>query len=441
MNAQQRKRLIDERRTALEGRTYRLWCKDLWREFDVFRVPVEALLLNVDNRRFSAERKLVEEQIGRSLDPEANAADERIVISVLLDQNPQIDSDSPVGQPTPDTRALESDWLARRQETPFWIRPDGTVRNGNRRLAVIKRLQSIHGEEGQEWVDAIILDPKEIDEHELFKMEQREQLTENFKVNYTDINLLLTLRDAAIQEEIDWADSQDVDRVAGLLQRVAGGDKTYATIQLNAIRFMDAYLKDMNAEGQYHKLLRTVERFRDVGKNMTKIEEEFPDDASDMLRLAFAAIRSGLPHTDIRALRRMFIYDRARYQDLLQRVSNEEAEWERATEPQLLDPDLSGTSQSGPDQEEDDEESTEGPGPAVFNYPKDRVRSFIQNAIDAHRAAANLDVSAQLIQAWGRLEEVTDEQLERVLKNPSEETLEALRSIVSWADQAKRRLG
>ena len=46
-------------------------------------------------------------------------------------------------------------------------------------------------------------------------MEQREQLTEDFKVRYTDINLLLALKDAAITRNIDWADAESIERVGG----------------------------------------------------------------------------------------------------------------------------------------------------------------------------------------------------------------------------------
>jgi hypothetical protein len=435
VNAAQRARLIAERKQVVQDRTYRLWCKDQWREFEVSRVPVEALQLNVDNRRFVAERRLVEEQIGRPLDPESNPADERIVISILLDQVPLIDP-SDTERPTADTKALETDWRNRRQETPFWVRPDGTVRNGNRRLAVIKRLQSRVGEEGQEWVDAVVLDPDDIDEHELFKMEQREQLTENFKVRYTDINLLLALRDAAIQEHIDWADPPDLDRVAGALQRVAGGDKAYATIQLQAIRYMDAYLKDMDSEGEYHKLIRQVERFRDVGKNMAQMEADFPDDAADMLRISFAAIRSGLPHSDIRKLRRMYVRDRGRYDELLGRVVSEEDSDATAAKPELLEPDMSV--EDGASDDADDEQA-DGPGPVIANYPKERVRPLIQNAIDAHSAAFTLDARAQLIQAASRLLDISDEMLMKTLSDdPSGEANDQLSAILKWADNAKR---
>ena len=63
MNASQRRQLVETRSESAE-RTVRLWCKDRWRDFPVVRVPVDALLLNVDNRRFAAERTLMESKLG-----------------------------------------------------------------------------------------------------------------------------------------------------------------------------------------------------------------------------------------------------------------------------------------------------------------------------------------------------------------------------------------
>ena len=230
MNADERTKRI-AKRIAEHGeetdRTVRLWSKDQWKDFRVMRVEVETLLLNPDNRRFSAEKLLMENKLGHSLDPESSPNDERSVISILLDSSLDVDGDKVVGKPSPDCEALEGDWLDRGQESPLWIRPDGTVRNGNRRLAMIKRLQDGSPGDVHRWVAAIVLGP-DIDENDLFQMEQREQLTEDFKVRYTDVNLLLSLREAAELVEIVWADNADIERVAGALQWLTNGDKQYA---------------------------------------------------------------------------------------------------------------------------------------------------------------------------------------------------------------------
>ncbi len=432
MISQERQRSIDQQRESV--RHDRLWCKDEWRSFEVFRVPVEALLLNAENRRFAAERRLMEQKLGRALDPENVPVDEKSVITILLDTSLDVDGDRVVGKPTKDFEALREDWLNRGQETPFWIRPNGLVRNGNRRLAMLKRLEDELGNEGRKYVEAIILSPEDVNEQQLFEMEQREQLTENLKIRYTDINLLLTLREAANLKNIDWADPNSIDQVAGDLKHLVAGDKLYAAIQLGAIRYMDAYLSLNNAAGLHQNLIGQIERFRDVGKIMSRMEQDYPDDAPDMLRLAFAAISAGNTHGDIRVLWKIFKEDRDRFRSLLSRVENIEQQSQQGGEigpPGVIEREAI----------EDVETEPDPPGPVVSNYPSERVRSLVKNAIDGWNAS-NLDVLSQLDQVVGRLRSLTTERLSTSLAgDEATDTRTFLEEIVAWSDQARQNLG
>lgn len=438
MNPEERRQLIEARRQAT-SRKARLWTRDEWREFDIWQVPVEALLYNVDNRRFAAERTLIEERLGHELDPENNPDDEGVIEVILLDTGIEVEGDRVSGRPGKDYEALSSDWVRRKQETALWIRPDGLVRNGNRRLAMLRRLQREEGLEGFEYVDAVILDPTEVDEVALFDMEQREQLTENLKVRYTDINLLLAIRAAAEARTIDWYDSEDIDRVAGQLQHIIGNNRKYAIVQLNAIKYMDAYLADSNQPSQYHKLIGQIERFRDVGKAMAQIEVEYPDEAADVLGLLFAVIRAGLPHGRIRDLRRMFRLDRDRHDQLLAEVDViEEAAGQTA---ELADPDVVTPAQDAGTEDEDDE--AEPPGPNVPNYPKAPVTDAVENALDGFQASRTDDVVKILRQVRNRLEILTDErtQLARAIQTGDAEQIRAaLKAVIDWADQQRALL-
>lgn len=436
MNAEERTQLISSRQQAATRPPERLWVRDQWREFPVLQVPVEALALNVDNRRFAAERTWAEERLNRALDPENRSDDEVILESILLDTAHEFDGDRLVGKPSKDYDALKKDWQRRHQESPLWIRPDGTVRNGNRRLAMLKRLQREEGIEGFEYVDVVILDPDDIDEVALFDMEQREQLTENLKVRYTDINLLLAIRAAAESRSIDWFDPSSIDRVAGELQHVIGNNKAYAAIQLNAIRYMDAYLDSSNQPGQYHKLIGQIERFRDVGKAMVKLEADYEDDVPAMLRVLFAAIRAGAPHGDIRVLKNLFLHDRARYEQLLAEVDGIESEWEGSGSESLADPDIVDLSAAA-DEDEDDDELDEPPGPNVPNYPRTDIRDAIDNAIDGFEASMTEDVAKTLRQVLNRLQVLSDTggKLDQALAGEhAVQVRDALGEIVAWAD-------
>ena len=431
MNADERTKRIAEHGEKTD-RTVRLWCKDQWKDFRVIRVEVETLLLNPDNRRFSAEKLLMENKLDHSLDPESSPDDERSVISILLDSSLDVDGDKVVGTPSTDCEALEEDWLDRGQESPLWIRPDGTVRNGNRRLAMIKRLQDGSAGDVHRWVDAIVLRP-DIDENDLFQMEQREQLTEDFKVRYTDVNLLLSLREAAEFEEIVWADNADIERVAGALQWLTNGDKKYAIKQLRAIKYMDAYLLDSGANGQYHKLLRQVERFRDVGWVMGKMDD-YPDSQQDMLRLCFAAVRASNPHGHIRKLWNIFRDDRDRYDKMIAGVEEDEAEWEDAQNNDLPEPDISAEA-------DDDDEDEEPPVPTSANYPKEKVRTRIENAVDGYLAKDRGPVQI-LEQALDRLTSLTaptDRIAAALESDDTDRVRRQLKAIYAWSEDAKTR--
>lgn len=432
----ERRQMIEQRGQST-GREVRLWVRDDWRDFEVVQVPVEALMLNVDNRRFSAERTLVEEKLGHELDPENNPDDELALEVILLDVGYDVDGDRVTGgKPGKDYQALRTDWLRRRQESPLWIRPDGVVRNGNRRLSMLKRLQREEGLEGYEYVDAVILRPDQIDEVALFDMEQREQLTENLKVRYTDINLLLAIRAAAESRGIDWADAEDIDRVAGELQHIIGNDRDYAVVQLNAIKYMDAYLDDSGQPGQYHKLIRQIERFRDVGKAMVQVEASFPDDAIDMLQLLFAAIRAGRPHGTIRDLRRMFVRDRDRYGQLVAEVDAIEQDWEAAGNSEELADPIDITAEE-PEIADENGESAEPPGPNVPNYPREVVTDAIENALDGFQASQTDDVVKMLRQVRNRLDVLTDDRGMLALaltSDNAEQVRAAFMAVVGWVD-------
>jgi hypothetical protein len=443
VNAEERTQLIATRQQAASRPPERLWVRDQWREFPVVQVPVEALALNVDNRRFAAERTWAEEKLNRALDPENRTDDELILESILLDTAHEFDGDQLVGKPSKDYDALKKDWQRRHQESPLWIRPDGTVRNGNRRLAMLKRLQRQEGIEGFEYVDVVILDSDDIDEVALFDMEQREQLTENLKVRYTDINLLLAIRAAAESRSIDWFDPGSIDRVAGELQHVIGNNKAYAAIQLNAIRYMDAYLDSSEQTGQYHKLIGQIERFRDVGKAMTKLEVDYEDDVPAMLRVLFAAIRAGSPHGDIRVLKNLFLHDRQRYEQLLAQVDGIEADWEETGADSLADPDVVDIAAAA-DEDEDEDALDEPPGPNVPNYPRDDIRDAIDNAIDGFGASMTDDVAKTLRQILNRLEVVGDTggKLDQALAGEHAVMVrQALAEIIAWADRHRTLLG
>lgn len=441
MKPEEREVDIEQRKTPAAG-SHRLWCKDEWTAFQIYKVPVSSLALNIDNKRFSAERNLVEDKLQRSLDPENNDADEESVVSILCDHAIDVDlvTGKAYGTPSKDFTALRDDWLERRQAEPLWIRPNGTVHNGNRRLAMVKRLR----DEGHaiDWIEAIILDPDEIDDKELFRMEQREQLAENFKKRYADINALWALKEAAEQEGVIWDDESSLERVAGILKHFAGRDDAkYALIQLRAIRAIVAYLEFIGAPGRYHLARRQVETFREVGKCMALLVE-YPDEAPELVEAAFAFVQAGKKYTDIRDLRTIFLRDKEHFATLLARVrgAEEKAGWSpddgARGEPAGADIDVLTGDPDDEGDEDDDTDSAEPEAVSPAGYPKSVVGGEISASLDEY-AAKNLDVLTQLNQAIARLDRVDSTALAAALASDRASDVRALVGrAVTWSEQA-----
>lgn len=439
--AAERIQAIEDRKTRCDEKT-KLWIQDEWSLRDVWKVPVDALVLNVDNRRFAAERLWAQEQLGRSLDPENYPDDELCIESLLLDKSHRVENGQIKGTPSKDYESLRNDWDRRGQETPFWIRPDGTVRNGNRRLAMIKRVQRERGDSGLNWAEAVILDPQEIDEAALLEMEQREQLTENFKVRYNDIDYLLALREAAEIREIDWFDPDSIDEVAGKLQTTVEKSKPEVVRDLYAVKYMDLFLEDSNQAGEYHRLLRTLEIFRDIGRMMITVEADHPDDFDRVLQVLFSGVRAGKKYEDIRQLRQMFRRDRERFDRLSETISDAESQIQPDNRPTLASP--AETSPDESDVEEEEEDGADGGGPSVTNYPP-AIGRIIDVAIDGYQASRQSDVLKIIREIVNRLESLLMERdrLATAIEDGDEGAAikDALREIVEWADKHRGLLG
>jgi hypothetical protein len=298
---------------------------------------------------------------------------------------------------------------------------------------MIKRVQRQRGDSGLKWVSAVILDPNEIDEAALLEMEQREQLTENFKVRYNDIDYLLALREAAEIRDIDWFDPDSIDEVAGKLQTTVEKSKSEVVRDLYAVKYMDLFLEDSNQPGEYHRLLRTLEIFRDIGRMMITVEADYPDDFDRVLQVLFAGVRAGKKYEDIRQVRQMFRKDRSRFDRLAKGISNVETQIQPDKKPTLTSP-----AETGPDEsEEEEDDGGEDGGPSVMNYPP-AIGRMIDVAIDGYQASRQSDVLKTIREVVNRLESLTEEnRLASAIEDGGEAAAlrEALKEIVEWADE------
>lgn len=413
--------------------TDRIWVKGEFQELPVKRAPTELLYLNDDNRRFRAEAQGAAADLGRQLDPTSNPEDELSIISLLLDRDPHVENDKVVGKPAKDSIALKLDWEKRGQERPFWIRPDGLVLNGNRRLAMIKRAQAELGDEFWPWVSVVLFSEDEYDDDVIFDLEATEQLTEGLKVRYSDINVLLTLRDAADRAGVDWADAESIKTTAARIQHLVNNDPSYAEIQLNAIKYMDLYLEDLGFPGEYHRLQRTVERFREVGKTMSAVDADDESRADLVLRVMFAAIQANSTNLDIRVVRRMWREKPDEFDRLHGDVEElEEEEPDPGSEPEPEEPVIL-------DEDEEDDDGDTGEPPAAPDYPKQAVKRALDNAVQTFTDSQQRDKRLHVLNAASRFEHISPNDLKDHLGSGAEakKLREALQTIVAWADEVR----
>lgn len=170
--------------THPESRTGAQWPVELEGKLnkrDVYKLPVNLLRYNVNNGRLAMEMLEISKNIGRSLDPSAPEDAEKIRIQLLaLDKGK--------------TEELKKDLLRVGQEQPGVISSDGTLVNGNRRMAVFEDLhENIDASGKWNYLEVIVL-PKNISGSDLWKIEAGLQLSQSKVAEYHPVNELLKIK-------------------------------------------------------------------------------------------------------------------------------------------------------------------------------------------------------------------------------------------------------
>ncbi len=441
MNHDERVAFVGDRLELIEGKPEKLWAKGEFRSFPSHRVPIDALLLNAENRRFAAERIGYSDYFGREFDP-TNEDDEASVVSLLLDVDHDVEDgrERIVGREGKETRALRADWKKRRQEHPLWIRPWGLVCYGNRRLAMLKRLREEEGGDTYDYVEVIVLPESEFDDDELFEMEATEQLTEGLKVRYSDINLLLTLQEAAERLGVDWDDDDSLHAVALRIQHLVKNNPNYAHTQLRTIRYMRLYLELNDKSGRFDLLRRKVEVFRDVGKNMAWVARNDPAREDLMLRACFASVAAEKKHDDVRALRQILKSNPDEFDELVSSITEMEDEGGADGDVEVDAPEDEVDDVDEGDDLEPDESEDDLPEFTTLDYPKQRVSRLIDRAVHAWRDARAPDAVQAVLLSGQRLREVRASDIDGYINDTAEgrQLSEALEAIVTFVAQFDR---
>lgn len=254
----------------------------------IYQLGLGDLAFNKANGRITAEVLEKEAELGRDLDS-SNLEDQKIIREMLL-----------TIRPDENAKILE-DLIKNGQVRPGIITCDGIVINGNRRKALLEKLN----DKKYKYLDVQVL-PSDITKAELWLIEAGIQMSAPQQLDYSPINHLLKLREgtnSGLKPE-DMAAS-----MYGVTEEKINGD-------LRRLDSIDEYLGDFLKKPKRYYLVRQLnEHFIDLQEILTwashprgvRINWE-PDesDRNELKLIAFYFIRIKFPHLRIRGLRDLF---------------------------------------------------------------------------------------------------------------------------------------
>jgi len=209
----------------------------------VYRLPTKLLIFNVKNGRFASELIEKERELRRKLDP-LNSEDASTIQGFLLEQNAS------------ETEALTKDLKQNGQLEPGIITADGAVINGNRRMAILKKLYADSEQDRFEYIKVARL-PRGVDAKDLWKIEAKLQFGRDFRLEYGPINELLKIRAG---KDSGLTPKQISDALGGRYSDKQVEDK------LNILKLIDTYLGSIGKPGDYKIIQdeRIMEKFNSL---------------------------------------------------------------------------------------------------------------------------------------------------------------------------------
>lgn len=255
----------------------------LRKDLQVYRLPLSSLIYNIRNGRFAAELREHEATLARRLEPEK--LDDALEIESLLLKD------------SLKAEFLRDDIKRVGQMDPGVITDDGAIIDGNRRVAVLRRLHEETGEARFTYFEAARL-PFDVSAKDLWNIEAGIQLSVDLQASYGPINELMK-----IKEGIECGHSP---RQVAL---VLGGENNEDTVaqKLDRLKLIESYLGYIGKDYKYSEAERKVEHFIDLQNIMRRRDwKEMPAaEKSRMLTAAFELIRCGVAHLRIREMSKL----------------------------------------------------------------------------------------------------------------------------------------
>ena len=209
--------------------------------FSIYRIPTDLLYYNFNNTRIKAE--LEGELYKRHQIINRDDKEHIKIVQKILLKSKWIGTE---------TTKLTSDLQKRGQLDPVVATPDGTLIDGNRRLAIFKYLQNKEPDSREFGELETCILPVESTENDLKEFEMRLQMYHQFQVPYGDINTSLEFR--YLHKELKW----DLDRI----EEITGGQYKKTKIQnmINIIDIVDEYLELIPTRGQHRRQYSTLKK-------------------------------------------------------------------------------------------------------------------------------------------------------------------------------------
>lgn len=265
---------------------YQLLYRGRLQPFDVWEIPIEALIYNQYNGRIGSIVKSFERQ-SHPLNPE-DPNDAMIIEEFLWDSKRDANKNTLLS-------------LRRTGQIKFGIvTADGVIIDGNRRASlmanIIRDPKSSQEEKDRcKYFKAVIL-PEDASKKDILQLETSFQMGEDEKVDYNPIEKYLKSRDL---EDSGFTR----DEIASFM----GIKKSDVDLNLEILKLIDEYLAYYEYDGIYtmaeghedsfQKLNAALKAYRAGIANMWDYSDM---DINDMLGVAFDYIRLNLPQKDIR---------------------------------------------------------------------------------------------------------------------------------------------
>lgn len=251
-------------------------------QFDVYRIPLECLVYNVENGRISSLVKSYTKEHCQ-LDP-SNEDDAKKIEDFLFSSSEERN------------KKTKEDLIANGQIEPGIITADGVIVDGNRRASLLRSIWLSHPDQNVRdkcaYFNTRIL-PEDADPKEILRLETMYQMAADSKVDYNPIEKYLHAKD---MKEHGFSTQQ-------IMEYMGFKSQTEVNTALEIMALIDEYLENFGYDGIYTrmpkgfeddllKLNQTIKQIQRGGNKFGWIPQDRMDEVvTDLKAICFDYIR------------------------------------------------------------------------------------------------------------------------------------------------------